>query len=85
MQVTITDCTISGNSIYGGIHAEGAPNLTVTNSTISGNSANAGFPAGDSGGGIHGANGLSVENSTISGNSAATSGGGIYGGVYLRL
>jgi hypothetical protein len=51
LQVTITDCTISGNSRFGGIHAEGAPNLTVTNSTISGNSANAGFPAGDRGGG----------------------------------
>jgi len=72
---------ISGNSFYGGIHAEGAPNLTITNSTISGNSANAGFPAGDSGGGIHGAGAVSVENCTISSNSAATSGGGIYGGV----
>ena len=52
VNVFITDCTISGNSAYGGIHAEGTPNLTVTNSTISGNSANAGFPVGDSGGGI---------------------------------
>ena len=78
LQVTITDCTISGNSSYGGIHAEGAPNLAITNSTISGNSANAGQGRG---GGIHGANGLTVENSTISGNSAATRGGGIYGGA----
>ena len=69
LQVTITDCTISGNSSYGGIHAEGAPNLAITNSTISGNSANAGQGRG---GGIHGANGLTVENSIISGNSAAT-------------
>jgi hypothetical protein len=80
LQVTIADCTISGNSRFGGIHAEGIPNLTVTNSTISGNSANAGFPAGDRGGGISGQNGISVENCTISGNSAATIGGGIYGG-----
>jgi hypothetical protein len=79
VHVTITDCTMSGNSRFGGIHAEGAPNLTVTNSTISGNSANAGFPAGDRGGGISGQAGISVENSTISGNSAATIGGGIYG------
>ena len=79
IQVTVTDCTVSGNSFWGGIHATGLTNLTVTNSTISGNSANTGFPGGDSGGGIYGA-GL-VENSTISGNSAATSGGGIYGGV----
>ena len=78
LQLTITDCTISGNSSYGGIHCEGAPNLAVTNSTISGNSANAGQGRG---GGIHGANGLTVEDSTISGNSAATSGGGIYGGA----
>ena len=79
IQVTVTDCTVSGNSFWGGIHATGLTNLTVTNSTISGNSANTGFPGGDSGGGIYGAN--LVENSTISGNSAATSGGGIYGGV----
>jgi predicted outer membrane repeat protein len=78
LNVTIADCTISGNSLFGGIHCEGAPNLAVINSTISGNSANAGFPAGDMGGGIHCDNGLSVENSTVSGNSAATSGGGIY-------
>ena len=78
LQVTITDCTISGNSGYGGIHAEGIPSLTVINSTISGNSANAGQGRG---GGIHAANGLTVENSSISGNSAATSGGGIYGGA----
>ena len=79
IQVTVTDCTVSGNSFWGGIHATGLTNLTVTNSTISGNSANTGFPGGDSGGGIYGAD--LVENSTISGNSAATSGGGIYGGV----
>jgi hypothetical protein len=54
LQVTITDCTISGNSSYGGIHAEGAPNLAITNSTISGNSANAGQGRG---GGIHADNG----------------------------
>ena len=78
VDVTITDSTGSGNSYYGGIHAEGGPNVTIINSTISGNSANAGFPAGDSGGGIHGSGEVIVENSTISDNSAATSGGGIY-------
>ena len=81
VQVTITDCTVSGNSFWGGIHATGLTNLFVTDSTISGNSANAGFPGGDSGGAIYGAGTVRVENSTISGNSAATSGGGIYGGV----
>ena len=39
IQVTVTDCTVSGNSFWGGIHATGLTNLTVTNSTISGNSA----------------------------------------------
>jgi predicted outer membrane repeat protein len=81
IQVTITDCAVSGNSFWGGIHATGLTNLFVTDSTISGNSANAGFPDGDSGGAIYGAGTVRVENSTISGNSAATSGGGIYGGV----
>jgi len=78
IQVTITDCTVSGNSYWGGIHASGLTNLFVTDSTISGNSANTGFPGGDSGGGIYYPD--RVENCTISGNSAATSGGGIYGG-----
>lgn len=77
IQVTVTNCTVSGNSFWGGIHATGVTNLFVTDSTISGNSANTGFPDGDIGGGIYGAD--LVENSTISGNSAATSGGGIYG------
>jgi len=75
VDVTITNCSISGNSSYGGIHAEGGPNLAITDSTISGNSANDGQGRG---GGIHAENGLRVENSTISGNSAATIGGGIY-------
>jgi len=78
IQVTITDCTVSGNTYWGGIHATGLTNLFVTDSTISGNSANTGFPGGDSGGGIYYPD--RVENCTISGNSAATSGGGIYGG-----
>ena len=39
--------------------------MTIINSTISGNSANAGFPAGDSGGGIHGSGEVIVENSTL--------------------
>ena len=72
--ITITDCTISGNSTNingGGIG--GATTLTVANSTISGNSA------GTSGGGISGGD-VSIVNSTVSGNSAGTTGGGIGGG-----
>jgi predicted outer membrane repeat protein len=66
--ITITDCTISGNS--GGI-VGAATLLTVANSTISGNSA------GTSGGGISTSTTLRVANCTITGNSAP-SGGGIY-------
>jgi len=78
-QVTITDCTISGNSAKGGIRSNLSA-LTVANSTIRGNSS------GDTGGGIQAssfADGphVSIVNSTISGNSAGTSGGGIYGAL----
>lgn len=69
--ITITDCTISGNSAEGGIFGA-ATLLTVANSTISGNSA------GTSGGGIFtSTTSLRVANSTITGNSVP-SGGGIY-------
>ena len=81
VQVTITDCTVSGNSYWGGIHATGIASLFITDSTIRGNSANTPFPDGDSGGGIYGSGPVTVENSTISGNFAVTSGGGIYGGI----
>ena len=81
--ITITDCTISGNS--GGILAA-RTKLTVANSTISGNSA------GTSGGGISvspGSIGVdldsSIVNSTISGNSAGMSGGGISTSTTLRV
>jgi hypothetical protein len=81
--ITITDCTISGNS--GGILAA-RTKLTVANSTISGNSA------GTSGGGISVSPGpigvnldSSIVNSTISGNSAGTSGGGIGTSTTLRV
>jgi len=86
--ITITDCTISGNSTTlngGGILADRTL-LTVANSTISGNSA------GTSGGGISVSPGTigvdldsSIVNSTISGNSAGTSGGGIGTSNTLRV
>jgi predicted outer membrane repeat protein len=86
--ITITDCTISGNSTTGnggGILADRTL-LTVANSTISGNSA------GTSGGGISVSPGTigvdldsSIVNSTISGNSAGTSGGGIGDSNTLRV
>jgi len=83
--LTVTNCTVSGNSAEfgGGIYNEGfdgSATLTISNSTVSGNSG------GVSGGGINsvafggnsGASMVIVSNSTFSGNSAATEGGGIY-------
>jgi hypothetical protein len=81
--LTITNCTVSGNS-GGGISNNGSAfgtggggaELTVSNCTISGNSAS-------NGGGIYNATSGSlaiaaVSNSTLSGNSAAGDGGAIY-------
>lgn len=78
--VTITDCTISGNSSApggGGIFGTNTF-LTVANSTISGNSTTR------NGGGISVSGGLVIENSTISGNSAGGDGGGIWGGATVE-
>jgi CSLREA domain-containing protein len=72
--LSITSCTISGNSATGsggGISSSGG-DLTVTNSTISGNST-----TGD-GGAIWTGDNLLVTHSTLSGNSAARYGGGIF-------
>jgi hypothetical protein len=78
--VTMTNCTVSGNSANagGGIETAGLE-LKLINCTIRDNSA--GF-----GGGIFNENGqdgdstVRVENSTISGNSASGGGGGIFNG-----
>ena len=84
--LTVSNCTISGNSapdvfgVGGGIFNDVAfsnATLEVLNCTISGNSA------GDNGGGIYNYGGsntatLKVINSTLSGNSAHFYGGGIY-------
>jgi hypothetical protein len=80
--VTLTDCTVSGNSVGnngsgGGIENAAAGTLIVTDSTISGNSAgNISF-----GGGIENQGTLIVNSSTISGNTAGGSGGGGGGGI----
>jgi hypothetical protein len=79
-ELTVANCTISGNSAIGrggGIFGRG---LTVINSTVSGNSAQYGgglatsFEVGD----------LTVTGSTVSGNSAIAAGGGIFGS-FVRL
>jgi hypothetical protein len=75
--LTVSNCTISGNS-GGGISNEAGlyfATLTVSNSTISGNSA-------EYGGGIFNTSSLTISNSTISRNSANYGGGisNVYGG-----
>jgi Chlamydia polymorphic membrane protein (Chlamydia_PMP) repeat len=76
--LTVSDCTVSGNSAGAGagIYNLGNATLSVINSTLSGNSAS------DGGGGIYNAGSgspaaLTVTNSTLSGNSASD-GGGIF-------
>jgi hypothetical protein len=71
--LTITNCTISGNTAAkgGAIYNGKNGTVTITNSTISGNSANGGGINNDSGT-------VTVINSTISGNTANSFGGGIY-------
>jgi hypothetical protein len=79
--LTVSNCTVSGNSagFGGGIFNDGesgSATLTVNNSTISGNSA--GLDGGGiwNGGNSGGSATLTVNNSTVSGNSA-NGGGGI--------
>jgi CSLREA domain-containing protein len=75
--LTVTNCTLSGNSAPGGGGIDSSGVLTVTNSTVSGNSVNGGSDGW--GGGIvnNSAGTLTVTNSTVSGNSATSYGGGI--------
>jgi predicted outer membrane repeat protein len=68
--VTLTNCTVSGNTAgkdAGGIEAT---NVDLTNSTVSGNTA------GGNGGGIN-AGAVTLTGSTVQGNVAAAAGGGI--------
>ena len=85
--LTLSDCTVSGNSVTGnggGIYNVGGKSLTITNCTISGNSAQ------NNGGGIFNdaSGGVSVSNSTITGNTAGTgisgAGPGRGAGIYNK-
>ena len=76
--LTVSNCTISGNSGTGSVNNEGGGitnfgTMTVSGSTFSGNTAALG-------GGIFNGDGntLTVTNGTFSGNSAVAKGGGIY-------
>jgi hypothetical protein len=81
--LTVSNCTISGNTVTSGQSGGGVYNagtLTLNNSTISGNSA----AEKGLGGGIYNGGALTVTNTTISGNTAG-SGGGIYNAGTLTL
>jgi hypothetical protein len=74
--LTILNCTVSGNTQVtggwgGGIYNDTVATLNVTNSIISGNSAS-------DAGGIANFGALTLANSTVSGNSSSGSGGGIW-------
>jgi hypothetical protein len=74
-ELTVANCTISGNSATGGGGAIFGQSLTVINSTISGNSA-------EYGGGLATSllvGELTLTGSTVSGNSASIHGGGLFG------
>jgi parallel beta-helix repeat protein len=80
--LTITNCTLSGNSADygGGIYNDGHDfdwTTTITNCTLSGNSATS------DGGGIYSFDWTTtITNCTLSGNSAAARGGAIYNRVF---
>src|SRR5262249_18338828 len=80
--VTLTDCTISGNTSVdpgGGIYNSGT--ATLTNCTISGNST----PYSD-GGGIYNDNAtLTLTNCTISGNTSFAYAGGLYNSGFATV
>src|SRR5262249_30189037 len=78
--LTLTDCTVSGNSASnsgGGLYNLNGT-LTLTNCTISGNSA------GTDSGGLWNNGTATLTNCTVSGNSAGTDGGGLWNGVSLN-
>jgi predicted outer membrane repeat protein len=74
--MTITDCTITGNSAYNGAgicsFSSSMTRMVITNCTITGNSASCG------GGIFCYSSEADIANCTISKNSASQSGGGIY-------
>jgi len=69
--LTLTNCTLSGNSAYGGGGIYNLGILTLTNCILSGNSATYG-------GGIYNLGSLTLNQCILSGNSAAEGGGGIF-------
>jgi predicted outer membrane repeat protein len=79
--VTLSNCTLSGNSAASGGAISSTGTLTLTQCTLAGNSA-----TGGNGGAIESTGALTLTHCTVSGNSAGTgSGGGIDNGGTLTL
>jgi hypothetical protein len=78
--LTLTNCTVSGNSARQGGGISNAGTLTVIGSTISTN-----FDEGSVGGGIFNAGTLTVSNSTFAGNETTDQGGGIFNAGTLTV
>ena len=83
---TLTDCTISGNSVFnggsgssGGIYNGPYDTLIMTNCTISNNSGT------QFGGGLYNAGKATLQGVTIAGNSAALGGGGLISSGTLAM
>jgi hypothetical protein len=80
--LTVSNCTLSGNSagggggIYNNGRNGGSASLEILNSTLSGNSAQGG--GGILSDGASGSASVEIVNSTVSGNSASNEGGGIH-------
>jgi hypothetical protein len=72
--LTLIDCSVSGNTAVSGGGIANWGSLALTGSTLSGNSAT-------TGGAIQNSGILTLDNCTLSGNSATGSGGAIAGGV----
>jgi predicted outer membrane repeat protein len=75
--LTISNCTLSGNSAPQGGAIHNDATLTVSNSTLSGNSANVGPAGAGYGGAIQSFVTLTVSGCTFSGNTANQDGGAI--------
>jgi predicted outer membrane repeat protein len=84
--LTLSNCTVSGNSATngGGLYNRGT--ATLTNCTVSGNSATrSGGGYGGFGGGVFSYGTATLSNCTVSGNSATNGGGGLYTNGTARL
>ena len=84
--LTITNCTISGNTASHGGGIFNAGTLTIANCTVSGNAAVIGNPAAEGGGSYNAdASMLTITNSTFSGNAAADYGGASFNVGALQI